>query len=93
MGVKYPAEMHSEPILRPDCFPVWSMSLEDGSAAAIANNKITDVTTKYYSRLILAEDDAAYDALWEEFLNEYHAIDLDSYKAEIDRQIAQRMGQ
>ncbi len=93
MGVKYPAEMHSEPVLRPDCFPVWSMSLEDGSAAAIANNKIVDVTTKYYSRLILAEDDAAYDALWEEFLTEFHAIDLDSYKAEIDRQIALRMGQ
>lgn len=91
-GYKYPAEMHSEPVLRGDYFPVWAMPLEDGSAAAIANTKVTDVTTKYYSRLVLANDDAEYDALWQEFLKEFNAINLDALKNEIDRQIAEKMG-
>jgi putative aldouronate transport system substrate-binding protein len=91
-GIEYPAEMHSEPIVRPDYFPVWAMSLEDGSAAAIANAKITDVTTKHYSRLVLAEDDAAFDKIWDEFLTEFHAIDLDALKNEVTRQIAVKMG-
>ena len=91
-GIQYPAEMHSEPIVRPDYFPVWAMSLEDGSAAAIANTKVTDVTTKYDARLVLAEDDAAFDKIWEEFLTEFHAIDLDALKNEITRQINLKMG-
>lgn len=91
-GIEYPAEMHSEPIVRPDYFPVWAMSLEDGSPAAVTNAKITDVTTKYDSRLVLAEDDAAFDKIWEEFLTEFHAINLDALKDEVTRQIAVKMG-
>ena len=68
------------------------MSLEDGSPAAIANAKITDVTTKYDSRLVLADDDAAFDKIWEEFLTEFHAINLDALKDEVTRQIAVKMG-
>ena len=91
-GIEYPAQMHSEPIVRPDYFPVWAMPLEDGSAAAIANTKVTDVTTKYDSRLVTAEDDATFEATWEEFLTEFHAIDLDALKDEITRQINLKMG-
>lgn len=87
----YPAEMFSDPIIRPKYYPVWAMALEDGSAAAVASNKITDVTTKFYPRLILADDEAKYDSIWNEFLAEFNAIDLDSYQAEIDRQIAEKM--
>lgn len=90
-GIKYPAEMFSDPVLRPAYYPVWAMALEDGSAAAVANTKITDVTMKFFPRLILAKDDKEYDTIWNEFLNEFHAIDLDSYQAEIDRQIAEKM--
>ena len=84
--------MHSEPIVRPDYFPVWAMPLEDGSAAAIANTKITDVTTKYDSRLVLADDDEAFDKIWNEFLEEFHKIDLDALKDEVTRQINLKMG-
>lgn len=90
-GIKYPAEMFSEPQVRAAYYPVWAMALEDGSAAAVANTKITDVTMKFFPRLILAADDAEYDTIWESFLSEYNAIDLDSYQAEIDRQIAEKM--
>lgn len=90
-GIKYPAEMFSEPRVRAAYYPVWAMSLEDGSAAAVANTKITDVTMKFFPRLILAADEAEYDTIWESFLGEFNAIDLDSYQAEIDWQIAEKM--
>lgn len=91
-GIKYPAEMFSDPIIRPAYYPVWAMSLEDGSAAAVASTKITDVTMKFYPRLILASDEAEYDSIWEDFLSEFNAIDLDAYQTEIDRQIELKMG-
>ncbi len=90
-GIKYPAELFSEPVKRPAYYPVWAMSLEDGSAAAVANTKITDVTMKFFPRLILAADDAEYDKIWDEFLKEFNSIDLESYQTEIDRQIAEKM--
>ena len=89
--MKYPAEMFSDPIVRPNYYPVWAMPLEDGSAAAVANTKITDVTMKFFPRLILAADEAEYESIWNDFLGEFNAIDLDSYQAEIDRQIAEKM--
>lgn len=90
-GYKYPAEMFSEPQLKADYYPVWAMALEDGSAAAVASTKITDVTMKFFPRLILADDDAEYDAIWSDFQKEFNAIDLDAYQSEIDRQIAEKM--
>jgi len=89
--MKYPAEMFSDPIVRPNYYPVWAMPLEDGSVAAVANTKITDVTMKFFPRLILAADEAEYESIWNDFLGEFNAIDLDSYQAEIDRQIAEKM--
>ena len=38
------------------------------------------------------EDDAAFDQIWEEYMTEFHAIDLDALKDEITRQIAVKMG-
>lgn len=90
-GIKYPAEMFSEPILRPAYYPVWALTLEDGSPAAVASTKITDVTMKFYPRLILAKDEAEYESIWSDFLKEFNAIDLDAYQSEIDKQIAEKM--
>lgn len=90
-GYQYPAEMLSEPVLRPAYYPIWAMTLEDGSAAAVSNTKITDVMVKYYPQLILAEDDAKYEEIWTQFSDEFNSIDLDAYKSEIDRQIEEKM--
>lgn len=88
---EYPAEMMSAPIARPAYYPVWAMTIEDGSAAAVSSTKITDMTVKYYPQLILAENDAAYEATWTEFVEAFDAIDLDAYKSEVDRQIEMKM--
>ena len=90
-GIKYPAEMFSDPIVRAAYYPVWALTLEDGSPAAVANTKITDVTMKFYPRLILAKDEAEYESIWNDFLKEFNTIDLESYQTEIDSQIAQKM--
>lgn len=90
-GIEYPAELHSEPVARAAYYPVWGMSLEDGSAAAVTNEKIVDVCSKNYSKMILAKDEAEYESLWEAYLNEFNALDLESYQTEIDRQIAEKM--
>lgn len=90
-GIKYPAEMFSEPVVRAAYYPVWALPLEDGSPAAVANTKVTDVTMKFYPRLILAKDEAEYETIWADFLKEFNAIDLNALQTEIDRQIAEKM--
>lgn len=90
-GIKYPAELMSDPVERPAYYPIWALPLEDGSPAAVASTKVTDVTMKFYPRLILAKDEAEYESIWGDFLNEFNAIDLDAYQAEVDSQIEEKM--
>lgn len=89
--IQFPAELMSEPVKHMAYYPVWSMSLEDGSPAAIAQTKFLDVCTKYYPQMILAEDDAQFESLWEQFVNDFNACNIDAYKSEIDRQIAEKI--
>lgn len=89
-GFNYFAELLSEPIVRPAYYPVWSMNLEDGSAAAVAHTKVEDICRKYYPRLVICED-AEYDGLWNEFLAEMDAANLTPYTDEVDRMIADLM--
>ena len=69
-GIKYPSELLSEPVIRPKYYPVWSMNIEDGSAAAVASNKMVDICRKYYPRLVLCKP-SEYDGLWDQFVKEF----------------------
>lgn len=86
-GFKYPAQMLSDPEERPSYYPVWSMTIEDGSAAAVANTKMNDIIRRYYPQLILC-DEGKYEDLWAEMLNEFNSNDLQPYLDEVNRQIA-----
>ena len=86
-GFRYPAEIMSAPVKRAPYFPVWAMTLEDGSPAAVSATKVTDSTMKYYPRLILAGSDEEFESLWAEFVDDFNSIDLEAYQSEIDRQI------
>ena len=90
--VEYPAELHGGAIERLDYYPVWALTIEDGSPAAVSQQKMLDIETRYYPRLILAADEAEFESIWTEFVNEFNAVDLASYQEEIDRQIAAKMG-
>lgn len=90
--MEYPAELHGGAIERLDYYPVWGMTIEDGSPAAVSQQKMLDAETRYYPRLILAADEAEFESIWTEFVNEFNSLDLASYQEEIDRQIAAKMG-
>ena len=90
--IEYPAELHGGPVERLDYYPVWGMTIEDGSPAAVSQQKMLDTETRYYPRLILASDEAEFESIWTEFVNEFNSLDLASYQEEIDRQIAEKMG-
>lgn len=90
--IKYPAELLSDPVKRPMYYPLWAMTIEDGSAAAVTKTKIGDISAKYYPQLVLAKDDAEYDAIWAKYVAEFEACDLDALKTEYDRQIALKQG-
>lgn len=87
---KYPAQMLSAPVLRPKYYPVWAMSIEDGSAAKVANTKMVEACRKYYPRLILSKP-AEFDGLWTEFVNEVSNGDPKPYLDEVDRLIGEAM--
>ncbi|MDD5934023.1 MAG: extracellular solute-binding protein [Clostridiales bacterium] len=86
-GFKYPAEMLSDPIVRPDYFPLYAFPIEDGSPAKVANQKMNDIIRRYFPQLIVCDADK-YESLWQEMLDEFANNDLQPYLDEIDRQIA-----
>ena len=87
-GFKYPAQFLSEPEQRPSYYPVWSMTIEEGSAAAQANTKMNEIIRRAYPQLILAEDDAKFESIWSDMLKQFEEADLQPYLDEVDRQIA-----
>lgn len=91
--IKYPAELLGEPVKRPLYYPLWAMTIEEGSAPAVVNTKIGDITAKYYPQLALSKDDAEFESVWGKFVQEFEACDLDVLKAEFDRQIALKQGE
>ena len=89
-GIKYPAQLLSSPVQRPEYYPVWSMPIIDGSAAALANSKMVNTCRKYYPRLILTSP-SNYDALWDSFVSEIWKNEPKPYLDEVNRQIAKAM--
>jgi putative aldouronate transport system substrate-binding protein len=89
-NIKYPAQLLSPPVVRPDYYPVWSMVFEEGSSARVASNKLVETCRKYYPRLILSAPNE-FDGLWQEFLDEIEHNDVQPYLDEVNRQIEQRM--
>ena len=89
-GFKYPAQLLSAPIVRPEYYPVWSMAITDGSAAKVASGKMVETCRKYYPRLVLCNPDE-FDGLWNEFLTEIQNGDPQPYLDEVNRRIKEAM--
>lgn len=90
LKIKYPAQLLSEPVKRPQYYPVWALPIEDGSAAKVANTRLNDVTRKYYPRLIMANP-SEYDSLWDQFVSEFNACNPQPYLDEVNKLIKGKM--
>lgn len=91
-GVKYDAQLMSPPVKRPAYYPVWSMSIEEGSPAKVANQKFVNVCRKYYPQMVLAKNDAEFNKLWNDFVKDFNAANPKPYLDEVNRQIKVLMG-
>lgn len=89
-GVEYPAELLAAPVERPKYYPVWAMTITDGSPAKVAETKLMDTCYKYLPRLVLSEE-GSFDSLWDEFVSEVEAGNPAAYIEEVDRLIAAAM--
>lgn len=90
LGIKYPAQVLSDPIVQPAYYPAWSFAIEDGSPARLAKAKLEDVCRKYDPQLIMC-DPAKYDSLWDTFVAEVQTGNPKDFTDEIDRQIKIKM--
>lgn len=90
-NIQYPAELLSKPAERPAYYPVWGMTIADGSDAKVAQTKLADICRKYYPQLVLSNPND-YDKLWDEFLKEVDSANIQPYLDEVNKQIAKAMG-
>ncbi|GIP18005.1 ABC transporter substrate-binding protein [Paenibacillus montaniterrae] len=78
-GVKTYAEMFAAPDDRP-WFPAWGIPKEQGSPEQIYETKKTEITRKYFPKLVL-EDPSKFESNWEEYISEFNKLDTAGYEA------------
>ena len=89
-GLQYPAQLLSEPVQRPLYYPVWAMLIEEGSPAKVAQYKMQNLCSRYYSHLVVC-DPEEFEDLWEAFLQEFENADLQPYLDEVNERIREIM--
>mgnify|MGYP000979682027 CR=1 FL=1 len=90
---KYGVQTFSELFAKPDdrpWYPAWSISIEQGSPAAIFQQKSKDVKLKYFPKLVLAKPDQ-FDTIWNEYLNEFHKLDVKAFEDTLTQSIAAKI--
>lgn len=75
----------------PAYYPVWAFTVPEGTPAALAMAQIEDLQRTYLPRLIMS-DAGTFDAAWAAYVAEIAKVDYPAYEAEVNRQIAERMG-
>ena len=77
-GVDYYSEFVGDaPENRKD-YPAWQVALGDGTEAAMADTKISELQLKNLPTLILG-DESAFDASWEEYIKQYDDVNVQAY--------------
>jgi putative aldouronate transport system substrate-binding protein len=88
-GVNYYSELLGEaPENRKD-YPAWQISLGDGTDAAIADAKISELQMKYLPQLILGSE-ADFEADWAEYVAKYEDVNLDAYIDRVNEGLKER---
>jgi len=84
-GVQTYAEMFAKPDDRP-WFPAWGIPKEQGSPEQIYETKKTELTRKYFPKLVL-EDPSKFDSNWEQYINEFNKLDTAGYEAFVTAEV------
>ncbi len=84
-GVKTYAEMFATPDERP-WFPAWGIPKEQGSPEQIYETKKTELTRKYFPKIVL-EDPSKFESNWEEFMKEFDKLDTAGYEAFVTAEV------
>ena len=77
-GVQTYADMFAAPDERP-WFPAWGIPKEQGSAEQIYETKKTELTRKYFPKLVL-DPPSKFDSNWDEFTAEFNKLDTAGYE-------------
>ena len=70
-------------------YPLWQIAIPDGSPASMAKAKWEETGTKYLPRVILANPNE-FDTVWDEYVGELNAIDIQAYTDVVTEQLAWR---
>ena len=90
LGIQTQAGFMGEQKKRPSYYPVWSMTIPDGSPAKLADTRAGDIRTVYYPQLITC-DPANFDTIWAEYVKEINNCGIQDYIDEVNRQIQERI--
>lgn len=71
-------------------YPAWSIALGDGTEAAIADTKISELQVKYLPQLILSDTDE-FDGGWADYVKEYDSVDVAAYLKRVNEGIQERL--
>lgn len=89
-GVDTFAQLAPEPIPSPYGF-AWDIALPDGSPAQLANTRIGDLRRFHYPRLVMAANQAEFDAEWETFVAAFEESGYADYEAFMTQAIQERV--
>lgn len=85
----YGAQTYSEMFAIPDerpWFPAWGIPKEQGSPQQIYETKKSDLTRKYFPKLVL-EDPSKFESNWAEFTEEFNKLDTAGYEAFVTAEV------
>lgn len=85
----YGAQTYSEMFAIPDerpWFPAWGIPKEQGSPQQIYETKKSDLTRKYFPKLVL-EDSSKFESNWAEFTEEFNKLDTAGYEAFVTAEV------
>jgi len=86
---KYGAQTYSEMFAAPDdrpWFPAWGIPKEQGSPPQIYETKKTDLTKKYFPKLVLAKP-AEFESVWNEYIAEFNKLDTAGYEKFVTEEV------
>jgi putative aldouronate transport system substrate-binding protein len=77
-GIKMLPELLNKAPENPIYYPAWTVSIPEGSDAAIANQKLDELQAKNLPQVILTDTDK-FEAAWDEYIKKYEDVNIDAY--------------